>query len=255
MRKSVRIGIWAALAVVICALTGGAGAEARRSGVFMYEVMENQTARIVDYSDPSAGESTELVIPAELDGIPVTAIGESAFNQKSGLTGVTVPEGVVSIGNKAFSACDAIASVSLPSTLESIGSRAFSSCKSLRSIALPSALKELGDNPFAMCDNLTEVKLDADHPVFAVENGCLLNRQDGRLIAFLHQTENGTYTVAPEIRVIGRSAFAYSGELERVIFPEGLEVIEDSAFARCAALRGVVFPASLTTLGNKAFAD
>ena len=44
-----------------------------------------------------------LVIPTEIGGLPVTAIGEFAFSQCAALRSVTIPESVTSIGSYAFS--------------------------------------------------------------------------------------------------------------------------------------------------------
>ena len=44
----------------------------------------------------------DVVIPSELDGLPVTKIGHKAFQGCSGITSVEVPEGVVDIEDKAF---------------------------------------------------------------------------------------------------------------------------------------------------------
>ncbi|MDR0998462.1 MAG: leucine-rich repeat domain-containing protein, partial [Treponema sp.] len=42
------------------------------------------------------GDAKEIVIPRTIDGLPVTAIGEFAFDSR-GLTKLTLPEGLESI--------------------------------------------------------------------------------------------------------------------------------------------------------------
>lgn len=37
------------------------------------------------------GNDTEVIIPPEIDGMPVTSIGKSAFHNCSSLTSVTLP--------------------------------------------------------------------------------------------------------------------------------------------------------------------
>ena len=52
----------------------------------------------------------------------------------SGLTSVTIGNGVTSIGNSAFSSCSSLTSVTIGNGVTSIGSSAFNSCSSLTTI-------------------------------------------------------------------------------------------------------------------------
>jgi hypothetical protein len=53
------------------------------------------------------GEDGALVIPAKIDGMPVTAIGDLASS--TSLTSVSIPEGVTSISPIAFRGCTSLA--------------------------------------------------------------------------------------------------------------------------------------------------
>lgn len=69
----------------------------------------------------------DLSIPAEIDGVPVTAIGPDAFSGCSSFTGVlTFPETVTTIGAGAF-AGTRFSTVYLPASLVSCGQSAFDS--------------------------------------------------------------------------------------------------------------------------------
>ena len=65
------------------------------------------------------------VIPAEIGGVPVTAIGQGAFEECDRLLSITLPHGLTDIQAWAFSDCDYLQLVYLPDTLEQIGYRAF----------------------------------------------------------------------------------------------------------------------------------
>ena len=52
-------------------------------------------------------------------------IVDGSFVNRSGLTGITVPNSVETIGGKAFSGCDNLASILLPDSITSIGANAF----------------------------------------------------------------------------------------------------------------------------------
>ena len=58
----------------------------------------------------------EIVIPATYNGKPVTSIGESAFNNCTGLTSVTIPNSVTNIGDYAFWCCSGLTTIRFEGT-------------------------------------------------------------------------------------------------------------------------------------------
>ena len=90
------------------------------------------TYRGSDYSDYRDRYSGDVVIPesALYDGknCAVTSIGEYAFEGCTGLTSVTIPNGVTSIGDNAFSGCSGLTSITIPNSVTSIGEWAFYGC-------------------------------------------------------------------------------------------------------------------------------
>ena len=70
-----------------------------------------------------AGKDKDIVIPARIGGIPVTAIGPRVFEKRS-LTSVIMPESVTSIGVGAFYE-NRLISIVIPGSVTSIGDEAF----------------------------------------------------------------------------------------------------------------------------------
>ena len=97
---------------------------------------------------------TSVTIP---DG--VTSIGEGVFYSCTGLTSVTIPAGVTSIGDYAFSSCTGLTSVSIPDSVTSIGEGVFYSCTGLTSVAIPEGVTTIGDRAFSTCTGLRTVTL------------------------------------------------------------------------------------------------
>ena len=56
------------LAATFCLPAGSSAAGAKRAGSFLYEVQEDQTAKIVEFSDQTRSDEVALEIPAEVDG-------------------------------------------------------------------------------------------------------------------------------------------------------------------------------------------
>lgn len=73
-----------------------------------YQVSGEGTATLGVGSSPVTGA---LVIPAEIAGYVVTAIGDEAFYNCTGLTSVTIPSSVTAIGFSAFGACSQLTEV------------------------------------------------------------------------------------------------------------------------------------------------
>ena len=64
----------------------------------------------------------------------MTAIGDYAFFECSGLTSITIPNSVTSIGYSVFSGCSGLTSVTIPNSVTSIGQSAFYGCRGLKEI-------------------------------------------------------------------------------------------------------------------------
>jgi PKD repeat protein len=107
--------------------------------------------------DTYLGSGGAVIIPSEIDGLPVTSIGEYAFEVCQSLTGVTIPNGVTSIGEDAFYFCTNLASVTIPNSVTSIGGSAFS-LTGLTSVTIPSSAS-IGDFAFYGCTNLTSLTI------------------------------------------------------------------------------------------------
>lgn len=197
------------------------------SGDYKYALLADGTAEITGY----IGQELDISIPEEIDGYPVTAIGDYAFATGSfkisktewisrttpPLTSVTLPDGLKRIGRSAFDNCTSLTSVPLPEGLKSIGVSAFSNCRNLTSISLPEGLQAIENYTFFYCINLSSVSLP----------------------------EN--------LKSIGDYAFCDCSSLSSISLPEGLKAIGEHAFSSCNSLSTLSLPKSLTTTGEYFF--
>ncbi|MDO5527624.1 MAG: leucine-rich repeat domain-containing protein [Prevotella sp.] len=147
----------------------------------------------------------------------VTEIGPYVFEDCSGLTSVTIPDGITSIGYHAFSNCTGLTSVTIPNSVTDIGGDAFAGCSGLRSVAISNSVTSIGDGAFYICRGLTEV------------------------------------TIPNSVKFIGNLAFAGCSGLRSVTISNSLTAIGIKVFYGCSSLTSVTIPQSVTSIGNYAF--
>lgn len=188
------------------------------------------------------GTAADLVIPAEIDGYRVTAIGNGAFADASWIKTLVLPEGLVTIQGQAFRFCSSMQSVSLPSTLETIESIAFWCCSSLVSVSLPGSLRSMESNVFSGCTSLE---------FLTVEEGVTSLAED----TFSQCASLREVSLPSSLQTIGGRCFALCSALESIVLPEGLQTLEFDAFDGCSSLKSVVLPGSLSVIGDNAFSN
>ena len=163
------------------------------------------------------GNLPNVVIPAVIDGYPVVAVGDAAFQSNDALQKVIFPRSLKSIGDSAFYACNSLFDVQLPGELSEIGESAFSYTDSLESIALPSSLNHLGVEAFS-------------------SSGLL------------------SVSIPSNITNLPEGLFYFCKRLASVTLPEGLTSVGDRAFENCASLQHIYLPVSTLSIGYRAFA-
>jgi hypothetical protein len=188
-----------------------------------------------------AGDPSNIIIPAEINGGNVGKIGDYAFSSIYDLTSVTIPAGVTDIGNYAFAYCSNLTSVELPESLTMIGSSAFYD-SGLTSITIPDSVTTIESSAFYSCNGLTSVELPES--LTAIGSS-----------AFSNCTGLTSITIPASVKTIGSSAFQSTG-LTSITIPDSVTAIESSAFYNCSALTSAYFEhgnASEITFGSSVF--
>lgn len=193
-----------------------------------------------DDDGDKAGVSGDLVVPAELDGHPVSGIWDGAFKNNRKLTSVSLPAGVVTIGLCAFQGCSGLKSIEISAGVTEIGERAFEDCASLTSVTLPSKLTALPEALFSRCAKLKSVEI----PVGVTEIGeC----------AFKDCASLTSAALPPELETIPKSMFSGCAKLKSVVVPPSVTEIESAAFKGCSSLKSVEIPDDAADIAADAF--
>ena len=224
----------------------GAGAGGAIVPIYTYTLDDANRATITGYS----GNATALYIPGEIDGHEVVAIGDRAFENRTDLRTVMIPDSVEKIEFEAFYNCINLKIVDLSSNLTTIGYDVFGNCKSISKIEIPKSLKKfdgtwgrgtnLSYGAFGGCSNLKTVNFEAGSTIVcaALFMGC-----DG-----IEEIE-----LPDTITEIGDSAFKSCKNLNKVIIPESVTKIDGDAFAECSGLIDIKMHEGINTIGSRAF--
>ena len=186
--------------------------------------------------------SGDLLIPATIEGKPVTNIGNFAFGGSENLTSITIPTSVSSIGNQAFVLCANLTSITIPDSVTSIGSGCFYYCNSLTSITIPDSITSIGEDAFAECSSLTNITI----PDGVTRLGAGV---------FFRCTSLTNITIGSSVTSIEAKAFMECTSLTSITIPDSVTSIGTSAFAECSSLTSISIPDNVTSIGWWAFRD
>lgn len=209
--KFLKSFMYVIISVAIFVIGAAVSVSAQTYGELTYTVIDG-TVTITDCNE----SATEVEIPAEIDGCPVTAIGDSAFSLCCDIIRVFIPDSVKFIGANAFYHCCSILEITIPEGVNEIKNSTFSNCSSLKSIIIPDSVISIGSDVFWNCERLE------------------------------------TATLGKGVKTIG-VAFERCYSLTSISIPEGVTRIEQYTFEFCNSLISVTIPNSVSFIGYNAF--
>lgn len=208
------------LITALCALCLSSctnGIRVFRSGGYQYTV-ENEEVTITSY----VGVAADVTIPESINGMPVVAIGISAF-QNPNMKSLTIPDSVVKIDGLAFS-----------------------DCHLLERVTLGHGIREIGFSPFSSSGKMIYNEY---------ENGYYVGNDENPYMALVSaiSTDIETFTIHPDTIIICGSALSNCCSLRELMIPEGVVSIGDYALKNCSSLETVYIPKSIESINFLTF--
>jgi len=152
-----------------------------------------------------------------------------------------IRDGTVGLIDRAFDGCCELTGITMPESIISIGAYAFNNCKTIGNILLPENLVHLGEYALAGCEGLIEIALPGGIgaiPKHAL-HGCSSLKD---------------LSIGNAITSIGDHAFAGCSALVEINIPDSITAVGASAFEGCSALKSADMGKGLTSIGKSAFA-
>lgn len=168
-------------------------------------------------------------------------VGSGAF-EMSGITSVTIGNGITAIESATFRCCRNLKKAVMPNGLVKIEKYAFISCEKLQEAVIPPSVKYIGDSAFWGCA-LKDVILPPD-PDFISRDafvGCTLAEKIQRKIS------------NPDFEMDGTTIRKYRGKAVNVVIPDGVTAIKAKAFKGKKKIESVEISSSVTAIAGSAF--
>lgn len=199
------------------------------------------------------GNDAVVNIPSEINGTPVTTIGNAAFRDSS-VTSVTIPDSVTEIGANAFAGCTNLTSVNYIGgdwsklTIQS-GNPA------VEDAAKDAANEQLFDFEFILNNTAVVVirykGTAADVTIPSRYKGKPVTVIDP--VAFYNNSAVTSVTIPDSVTAIPDYAFGFCSQLTNISIPNSVTFIGFSAFNSCTSLKSITLPSSLSTIQSYAF--
>lgn len=153
----------------------------------------------------------------------VTRVGLRAFSGVTGVTSITIQEGVTSINNSGFG-----------------------ECTDLETVNLPASVTTMGVNIFVGSPKFKNVYINSANTKYADIDGVLCSADKKTLMVYPHGRTETTYTVPSSIETINGAAFLST--ILQSIDLGSTKTLNGVVFNTCSELTSLTFPAEMTTI-------
>ena len=220
------------------------------------------------------GNDAVVNIPSEINGTPVTTIGNAAFRDSS-VTSVTIPASVTEIGSNAFAGCTNLTIVNYAGDWSNLTIQSGNPAVEDAANAPLFDFEFILNNTAVVVTNYKYNGAAADvtipsryqgKPVTTIGHAAFFNSAVTSVTipdsvtsisdeAFINCPKLTNISIPNSVTYIGFSAFSSCTSLKSITLPSSLSFISGALFLGCSQLTTIHIPVSVTSIGNNAFAD
>lgn len=217
---------------------------------YTYEI-QNGEATITGYNKDLLRR--KVLIPQEIEGYPVTTIGDRAFSDMPSGIGKEfyIPDNVTTFGKEAFAGSAYLDAVRMPQKLTKMGEGVFAACLQMHFLEIPDSLTEIPDEAFVNCWGYGSAR---DYSVEQCIGKNVTKIGKGAFGGCWNM--GGTWgegRLPEKLESIGEGAFQYCYKIKSLEIPAGVTVIPDRTFQGCERLESIQIDGDITMIGAEAF--
>lgn len=193
------------------------------------------------------GNDAVVNIPSEINGTPVTTIGNAAFRDSS-VTSVTIPASVTEIGANAFAGCTNLTSVNYEGDWSNLTIQSGNPAVEDAANEQLFDFKFTPDNTAVIVTRYNGTAADVTipsrykgKPVTAIDHAAFFN------------SAVTSVTIPDSVTSIHDNAFGFCSQLTNISIPNSVTSIGFSAFAHCTSLKSITLPSSLSSISEALF--
>lgn len=180
---------------------------------------------------------TKIVIPAKYNGYEVTAIGDRAFADCTGVTSIVLPDSIKSIGAQGFYGCTGLTEFTIPKNVQTFGTQIFDKASNLKTVYYNSNYSGGPRNVILNNGSIEKV----------IFGGTEVPKH------VLRESSVKEVVLLDSVTSIGVIAFYECSSLTNITMSDSVTSIAQGAFKGCSSLTSITIPASITSIGASAF--
>ncbi len=192
--------------------------------------------------------TTELSIPKQHKGLPVTMIYLTSTVANSEITSIYIPDSIKYLDTMIFTLCTNLQTINIPDSVRYV-----------ISTNVP-VMNKIVDHPilksrlFLGCPALKKIVMSNNQPIFSTndEGTILYNKLKTTLICALSNID-GSVEIPSTVTTIEYHAFSGCSSITNIVIPDSVESIGYGAFKNCFGLKSITIPESVKVISDMVF--